>query len=75
VNEIAYRSRGLVYLTPDFAQYALRTSPPDDVLAAELANGPDDRLGLTLEGITEQELLTNLRFYRDKAEQHRLHGS
>jgi hypothetical protein len=63
-DEIAYRTQHLKHLTPAFAKYVLMRSPSDEELAWELEKGPDDKFGLTLEGVTKQAFLTTLQRYR-----------
>lgn len=63
-DEIAYRTQHLKHLTPEFAKHLLTYSPSDEVLAWELEKGPDDKFGLTLEGVTKQKFLTFLQRYR-----------
>ncbi|MDR6413634.1 hypothetical protein [Pseudarthrobacter sulfonivorans] len=64
-DEIAYRTKHLKHLTPKFAKYLLTRSPSDEVLARDLEKWPDDKFGLTLEGVTGQEFLTFLGRYRE----------
>lgn len=63
-DEWAHRISHLRCLTPEFAEYLLTASPTDEAIASCLANGPDNRYGLTLEGITEHELLKCLQSHR-----------
>jgi hypothetical protein len=64
-DEFAYRTHHLRHLTRAFAKHLLDCSPSDEELAQELGNATDDRYGLTLEGVTEQDFLEMLGRYRN----------
>ncbi|OAE02513.1 hypothetical protein [Arthrobacter sp. OY3WO11] len=64
-DEFAYRTHHLRHLTRAFAKHLLDCSPSDEELAQELGDVTDDRYGLTLEGVTEQDFLEMLGRYRN----------
>ena len=64
-DEFAYRTHHLRHLTRAFAKHLLDCTPSDEELAQELGNATDDRYGLTLEGVTEQDFLEMLGRYRN----------
>lgn len=63
-DEFAYRTEHLRHFTRAFAEYYLERVPADEALAYELGNTTEDRYGLTLEGVTEQNFLQILQRYR-----------
>lgn len=63
-DEGAYRTQHLKHLTPKFAKYVLARSPSDEALARDLEKWPNDKFGLTLEGVSAEKFLTVLKRYR-----------
>lgn len=66
-DEFADRTHHLRHLTRAFAKHLLDSAPSDEDLARELGHATDDRYGLTLDGVTEQEFLAVLKRYRGDA--------
>lgn len=58
------RCKHLQHLTPHFARWILTESPSDATLVKKLFVGRGGVFGLTLEGLSSDDFLSELRHYR-----------
>lgn len=65
-DEMHERCRHLQHLTPHFARWILTESPSDATLVEKLFVGRGGVFGLTLEGLSSDDFLSELRHYRDR---------
>ncbi|WP_346959642.1 hypothetical protein [uncultured Arthrobacter sp.] len=63
-DEMHWRCKHLQHLTPHFARWILTESPSDETLVQKLFVGRGGVFGLTLEGLSSDEFLRELRHYR-----------